>query len=282
MKRKQFSPIELHTWEAEVYDLPRHSHTYFELIYIFSGNGYHHLNQNTFTYNSGDLFLISPGDEHYFTVERRTKFSFIKFIDSYFYPEEYPAKDTILTPSALDIITDPRLKELKLTFAEPAKTVLRRTVENINDCQQENDFSSSPIIFHLVLTLIGLLRQAAGKLLDPGTTKNIGKEDLPGYIHRNIYDPKKLRVAEISSYFNISTSYFGAYFKHIFGQSYRNYINTYKTSLLERRILSSEMTTKQIAFEFGFTDESHLANYFRAQKHMSPKEFRSYKGNKKT
>ena len=38
----------------------------------------------------------------------------------------------------------------------------------------------------------------------------------------------------------------------------------------EKRILNKQLSMKQIAYEFGFTDESHLSNYFKKQRNIKP------------
>ncbi|MEG2102391.1 MAG: helix-turn-helix domain-containing protein, partial [Flavobacterium sp.] len=35
-----------------------------------------------------------------------------------------------------------------------------------------------------------------------------------------------------------------------------------------------QLPIKQIAYEFGFTDESHLSNYFKKRKNMNPTDFK--------
>ena len=100
------------------------------------------------------------------------------------------------------------------------------------------------------------------------------KEDLISYINQNIYRPEEIRVKTTANHFNISQNYFSNYFKRNFGMSYREYINDYRIKLLERRIQSNQNTIKQIADEFGFTDESHLTNYFKKIKKISPTNFR--------
>lgn len=119
-----------------------------------------------------------------------------------------------------------------------------------------------------------MIREASLKLnvrLNNGTPQ---KDDLIFYIHQNIYTPEKIRINSISEHFNISKTYFSVYFKRNFDVSYRNYITDYKIKLIERRIRSGQMTMKQIAFEFGFTDESHLTNYFKNLNKINPSDFK--------
>ena len=45
MKRlQQFEPFTVSDFELDEYPLPRHNHTYYEIIYIYHGSGRHCLN----------------------------------------------------------------------------------------------------------------------------------------------------------------------------------------------------------------------------------------------
>lgn len=274
MKRTQFEALVIDTFETDNFPLPKHSHTYYELIYIFKGCGDHHINKIIMPYKAGDLFLISPEDEHFFDIKKSTKFSFIKFNDSFFENNKRLSPDLLMTASPMDIMRNSQLKEEKLLFDEPCRTILRKTVENIIDYDKICDVSNSPLMFFQVLSVFGLIREASDKLNVRVDKSLPNQDDLISYIHQNIYNPEMIRIVKIAEHFNISPSYFSAYFKRNFDGSYRDYINDYKLKLIERRIQSGQMTLKQIAFEFGFTDESHLTNYFKKLKNTSPKAYR--------
>nr|WP_314491024.1 AraC family transcriptional regulator [uncultured Chryseobacterium sp.] len=274
MKRKQFEPLELDTFETAVYPFPRHSHTYYELVYISKGLGNHHINQIVIPYKTGDLYLISPDDEHFFDIKKLTTFWFIKFNDTYFRENKHVSPDQLTVASPIDIMRNHLLKEDKLIFDEPCKTILRKTVENIFQYHDFYKISDSPVVLFQVLSLFGLIREASLKMNTGIDRKIPRKDDLISYIHQNIYTPELIRIKNISEHFNISKTYFGAYFKRNFEVSYQHYITDYKLKLIERRIQSGQMTMKQIAFEFGFTDESHLTNYFKNLNKINPSGFK--------
>lgn len=270
MKKAQFEPLVIEIMEAAIYPLPKHSHTYYELIYILKGSGLHHLNQLVMPYKPGDLFLISPEDTHYFEVKQNSGFCFIKFNDNYFSANKHLSPDMLVTTSPMEIMRNPLLKELKLVFTEPCKTILRKTVENLMAYNCLHDVSNSPIVFFQILSVFGLIKEASALLGVKLEGKNLVKEDLLSYVHQYIYEPERIRVQQIASHFNIAGNYFSAYFKRNFEMSYRDYVNDYKLKLIEKRIDSGQMTMKQIAYEFGFTDESHLTNYFKKLRNISP------------
>ena len=98
----------------------------------------------------------------------------------------------------------------------------------------------------------------------------IDNDQIISYIHQNIYNPKLVQIKTIAAHFNISQNYFGSYFKRNFTISYREYCNKLRTQLIEKRIQNKQLSLKQIAYEFGFTDESHLSNYFKKQRNINP------------
>lgn len=44
--------------------------------------------------------------------------------------------------------------------------------------------------------------------------------------------------------------------------------------LIEKRLLHSDMRIGEIAFELGFSDETHLSKFFKKSKTMNPSLFR--------
>ena len=274
MRKAQFEPLEIDDFETDVYPLPIHRHTYYELVYIKKGNGTHQLNHNSFTYKTGDLFIISPEDQHFFNIKKRTRFTFIKFTDSYFSGHKMHRPDALLLSSPEDIMRNKMLKEVKLQMDEPCVSILRNTVENIVVYNCRKDIASSPLVYYQLLSIFGLIREAAQKLSIRINKGHPGKEELISYIHKHIYEPELLPAKHIARHFHIAPGYFSSYFKRNFNMSYRDYINEYRTKLIEKRLSVPTLTLKEIANEFGFSDTSHLNKAFKKHKGVGPSEFK--------
>lgn len=273
MIRKQFEPLVVHLMDLEQFSLPPHRHTYYEMIYVLRGCGNHFLNSNVIPYKSGDLFLLSPEDKHHFVFTKPSKLVFIKFTSDYFQRNKYLSPDSFLKGSPETVMRKPVLKEVKLKFDEPCDSILKKTIENILSYNCLSDISTSPIVFFQILSIFGLIEEGAAKLNLGFDEKSLNRENLISYIHQNIYYPPNIRIQTIAHQFNISPNYFSNYFKRNFDISFREYINKYKMSLIEKRILSGHKTIKEIAYEFGFTDESHLTNFFKRKKLISPTKY---------
>lgn len=273
-KLNQFDSLLLDEFEEDQYHLPRHSHTYYEIIYIIKGSGIHQLNNTLISYHSGDLFVISPDDEHYFDIKKTTRFFFIKFTDTYFNSNKKLSCDEFLLNTPENFMRDKSLKENVLKLDKSCANILKNTIDNIRTYNCKTNISSSPIVFYQILSIFGLIKESLQKQNIKISGLGIDNDQIISYIHQNIYKPKLVQIKTISDHFNISESYFGAYFKRSFALSYREYCNKLRTQLIEKRILNKQLSMKQIAHEFGFTDESHLSNYFKKQKNMKPSELK--------
>lgn len=275
MKKVQFEQLVIHDFEEQIFHLPVHSHTYYELVYIRRGTGLHLLNKSELPYEKGDLFIISPEDEHYFEISESTHFTFIKFTDDYFPGHRiYYEAEPFVSLAPENIMRNRLLKEVKLKMDEPCVSILKNTIENIVAYNCRNDISRSPLMFYQILSIFGLVKEAAAKLnirIDNGQP---GQEELISYIHQNIYAPPLIQVKNIASHFAISPNYFSDFFKNKFGISYRSYVDNYRIRIIEKRLFVASVTLSQIADEFGFTDESHLHKFFRKHRGVGPKEFR--------
>lgn len=269
-KLNQFDTLVIDEFEEDKYHLPTHSHTYYEIIYIIKGSGIHQLNNNLLPYQSGDLFVISTDDEHYFDIKKRTRFFFIKFTDTYFNSNKKLSCDEFLLNTPENIMRDKSLKENVLKLDETCASILKNTIDNIRSYNCKANISTSPIAFYQILSIFGLIKESLQQQNIKITGSGIDNDQIISYIHQNIYKPKLVQIKTIADHFNISQSYFGTYFKRNFSISYRDYSNKLRVQLIEKRILNKHLSMKQIAYEFGFTDESHLSNYFKKQRNMKP------------
>jgi len=274
-KVKQFETLVVeeveHTSDESIIE---HGHNFYEIIYILSGQGIHHINNASLAYEQGNLFLLSPEDEHSFEVRERSRFATIRFTDHFFTQKRHLTTDEHLVIQPAAMMRHQVLKETILAFDGPCSSILRNTVDNILAYKCKVDLSDSAIIFYQVLTILGMVREELLRVDAKLTRKQPNKGNLLSYIHQHIYYPEAIQVKNVSDHFHISANYFSTYFKRNFGMSYREYVEKYKLNLIEKRIATGGTSLKQIADEFGFTDESHLSNYFKQKKNISPAAYR--------
>jgi AraC-like DNA-binding protein len=270
-------PFDIHFLRSDECPLRDHKHSFFELIYIVSGEGNHVINGNKLRYYPDNLFLLSPMEPHYFEVESTTSFIFICFNNIYLKGQllkdernplgHWIQKLEYIFQSSHDqgcVIQNTRDKAL----VRAVMSAIIQEYENEQNLQKE-------LMQQLVNTLITVV---ARNISRDYTDKSAENDNLAlkiiNYIHLNIYDTEKLKAEHIAAHFNISLNYIGEYFKKQTAENLQQYIINYKLSLVETRLRYSDMRLHEIAFELGFTDESHLTKTFKKYKGMTPTLFR--------
>lgn len=267
---KQFEPLVIHDFTEKVFHMESHGHTYYEIGYIYSGTGLHYLNNSILPYKAGDVFLLCPEDSHTFKIKRNTRFVFIKFTDSYFHLFEGLAENLLADTAPIEIMKSKYLKENKLELVYPNSLILKNTIDNIVAFDQTGEnLISSRMVYYQILSVLAMARDALSKT-DVGFSKDTEDTLMISYIHQHIYTPSQLKIVQIAGHFNIAPKYFSAYFKRLYGMGYSSYVNKYRASLIELRLQSKLFTVRQVAEEFGFTDESHLSRFFKKFHTESP------------
>ncbi len=94
------------------------------------------------------------------------------------------------------------------------------------------------------------------------------------YIQMNIHRPELLKSEWLSGQFGLSKGYIGRYFKLHFNESLRQYVSRNRMKRVEYLVANSRMAVKEIAYDMGFADSSHLVKNFKEFCGMSPMQYR--------
>ena len=250
----------------------QHTHSFFELVYIVAGSGTQVINGQRHPYREGDLFLLTPNDDHFFDIVQQSRFFFIRFNNGILHTGE----DATIARRLEELLEIAREEPSCLLKEDRDREAVRRMIDLLIHEHLNEGLYQTALIRHLVESLLLLVARniteaAAGKVGEGSDEKVLA---ILGYIQANIYFPDSLRASALAARFGMAEVYFGRYFKRHSGESLQQYIFQYKLKLIENRLLRSSMRVKEIADEFGFTDKSHLNRFFQKAKGLSPTAFR--------
>lgn len=273
-KETLHTPYEISFNEAEVCSKFEHGHNFFELAFIRSGTGKHILNQSECKYHPGQLYLITPEDTHHFIIETKTSFFFLRFTNMYLKKNNF-GSDSLQ-----------RLEYILQNANHHNECILKNISDRsfvapiIETIYQEHTFKhlyNEDLIHQLINSLIIIVARNISNFLPDYISETAEEKAVKilQYIQQNIYDPEKLKAEQISSVFSVSTAYVGRYFKKHTNDTLQQYIAKYKVNLIEHRIKFSDKRMNEIAYEFGFTDVSHLNKFFRKQRGYSLRDIRA-------
>lgn len=274
MKKKNIhAPYEILIEKVDECPLRDVVFNYFQMVYVVSGNGRQWVDTHVTSYSAGDMFLLTPNNKHSFDVDTTTEFLLIKFNNFYIHDKKI-GLDNIQRLEF--ILNNAELKTGCVLNNESDREVVN-TITGIMMNEIANDtIYGKDLIQQLMNTLIVLVARNMVVDLPKGikeTTDNKITKILQ-YIQTNIYNPDQLRIPLISEKFNFSETYLSRYFKKHTGETLQQYITNYRMQLIEKRLLHSDMRIGEIAFELGFSDETHLSKFFKKSKTMNPSLFR--------
>lgn len=221
--------------------------------------GTHIINQISNAYQDGDIFLLGPEDEHYFEIVNSTHFLFVKFTDPYLY-KDYSGS-TILQQK-LEYLIKSRETHLSGFKLHPEDSISAEQIFTVISTLKEDILHNEELIWMQVLSLALILQRNMPELkLIATRSRNI--QAMFCYLHKHIYTPEKLKATNLAMHFNTTADYIGPYFKRNAGITLRDYIREYRKVLIEQRTLSGKYSLKEIASQFGLTDESHVAKILK-------------------
>jgi AraC family L-rhamnose operon regulatory protein RhaS len=256
MKRyKQFAPLIISEFEVLHWEHPLHNHNHYEVIYIKSGGGNHIINSNSIKYKEGAVFLLGPEEEHYFEIESTTHFVYLKFTDLYIHQAEGVFNSGLRHLEYLIKSRETHLSSFVLTD-EDQLTISRIFAVIIS--LKKDVLRNEELIWMQVLTLAHILQRNMPEIRS-NEHRSKDMQAVFCYIHKHIYYPDKLKAQVMAEHFNFSKDYMGQYFKKNTDMTIRDYIGNYRGSLIKQRLDSGRFGLKQIASEFGLTDESHVS-----------------------
>lgn len=247
---------------------------FFELIFILEGTGVQTVNKNRFNYRKGNLFLLTPQDVYSFDITTPTTFFILRFSEQYVKGKNHDRSDLIRQVEY--ILKNASHRPGCILKNKVDKPLVASFVENILNEQQNQQLYYNRITEQIIDTLITIVARNIALKLPKNVTEATGEPvlEILNYIQDNIFEPENLRAKKLSKHFNISLNYLGRYFKKQTGDTLQAYINNFRLRLVETRLLHSDMRINEIAYEFNYTDESHLNRAFRKYKGMNPSEYR--------
>ncbi|RCR68276.1 helix-turn-helix domain-containing protein [Larkinella punicea] len=266
--------IDVAVFTAEVWPLPEHGHTQYEITFVHKGRGYHRLNGITQPYEAGNLFLLGPSDVHVFDIHEETEFTIVKFIQIYL----KGSGDTQVQTSWNRYIDGFLVHAIQKNPAITEPCFDRETMDSlmrlIGREWQKSQRETSELIFFLTHAVLSLIKN---HLTVKGAETAGYQDKIAGilqYIHENIYQPDRIQISHLAQTFHLSETYLSEFFKTKTGVSLRDYVARYRLTLIENRLQYSSFSVKEIANELGFSDTAHLTKFFSKHREIAPTEYR--------
>ena len=273
------SPIEALLFDAEHYPFPvqAHWHYFVEIAYIVEGVAKVILNSKTVLLHPGQMVFFFPQQIHSFNNvnDEPLRFYVLKFDLS-----KLPHPDNYISEFNAMVLSAANNPDLPIVFSQKHFTdfslarFFRDCVQEIND----KDFGYTSLLQYNISTLLlRIIRIWKAYGFDTNITTPVVKEsysinNILEYIDK--HSNEKILVEDIAKLCHMSYSYFAKYFRDLYGQSCKDYIEFIRLSKVENLLLFTDYDLSYISNETGFSDCSHLIRVFKRKYGMTPKKFR--------
>jgi len=260
-------------WEAEP-----HNHNYFEIIFVENGSGNHTINGIKFPYKRNDIFLLAPKDTHFFEIEKHSTLTHFKFTELLFSGKVNLPDRKYWLQRIEQLLHRPNVIPGDVITHEEDRTIIWDIQKVVMKEFKNEKIYYKEIISNAISTILSIIvRNISDKFspIDKDTSVNDSKIDqILSHIRQNVYDNHLTKIHYMADKFNMSQSSISSYFKKATGESIHQFVTKYKMKLVEYRLLHTEFTIAEIAYQLGYTDESHLTKTFKKHFSMSPKQYR--------
>jgi len=267
--------LEIHIEEMETWVKRPYKNNFFEIVYVESGNGRQCINQHEFEYHEGNIFFLPPLDCHSFKITSPTKFYFIRFTDHYFLQKDSLTNYNAWFDKIAYVITNYNKVPGDIISSEHERQFIINNIKTVHQEYLRADSYSDSIITGAIASILNILaRSIENKYVNKANETDNRFGEILRYINTHLLDNERLRLTYLSEKFGISKTYFSEYFKKQAGISLVDYILKSKLKIAETKVLHTDLSLKEIAWQLNFTDSSHLAKSFKKAYGMTVKEFK--------
>ena len=247
-----------------------HIHSFFEACYVLSGLGHYVTNNKTYQLKPNDLFIARPNERHEIVSSQADP------LEIYFWSFTLVPKPA--SQCELNNLFDAFAKH-KTFLAESPRVfaLLESLCQEITLKQAGYSHCVESLAKQL---LIETARAFAGSQPVPSDSgrsyQNAAVNTILHYLRDNYH--QALTLKEIAAQVHLSERHMSRIFKRETGSSIKRYLSQLRMNIAKQRLLSSQQSVSDVAFEIGFEDTRYFSTAFRKATGLSPTKFREQGG----
>jgi len=236
------------------------TNNFFELVYILEGKGLQSVNHMKLPFHENDIHLLPAAKCYKYVIEESARFLFVRFTSSYFVPLSNDQVDYSSWFSRLNfILANHNHHPGELIQDLGDRIQVKKLLDAVLYEYEQKDIGSAFIIRTTLVSILAILsRNAQKQVLDGKISSDSKFAALLSFVNFHITNKNKITVDYLSEHFGISTTYFSEYFRRNSGESFQDYVLKSRLKIAKSRVVYTTTSIKEIAWELGFTDSSHL------------------------
>ena len=253
---------------------------YFSFILTKDGCGTYYLDDNKFPYNARTFYFTNPGHLKSYELQQ-AKEAFIITLTEKFLRENVHLEIYGEFPFLLAEIVPPK----KLSENEFAEfDILYKQI--LNEFRKDSEYKYK-ILGNLFSVLLLKIKEKFWSGYNPIEEGNRTSEIVKSF--RQLLELKfreilesgqtggKLQVLDFAESLHMHPNYLNSVIKNKTGRTVNDWISKRTLSVAKSLLLSSSVSSKEIAYKLGFSEPTHFSRFFKTHTHLSPGAFRKSK-----
>ncbi|WP_067145856.1 AraC family transcriptional regulator [Pseudotamlana agarivorans] len=257
---------------------PRHKHNFFEITFVLKGSGQHVLNDSIVHYKTGDIFFLTPKDEHEFVVAEPSRFGIIKFTEQLFLEKSTFSAQVYGQSKIETVIFHSNIIAESVVYYENDKhqlTGLYHLIKaEINNKLIYNRHVLTELFGALLMVLSRNIKASVKNRSNDTISDKEKIENILAYIRQHVLNKEFINIKHIAEVFYMSPNYVSTFIKKHAGISMQQYVIQTKIKMAERLLKQSNLGVNQIADKLGFVDASHFNKIFKKYTGKNPSQFK--------
>lgn len=250
-------------------------HDYFELVYLISGELVWQVQDSFVTQSDGDLFVMTCPKFHRVTERSGPKVE----VRSLFFDPNLLASTAGSDFEYLDHLFTQASNQKHLVCAD---TNLPREIDQLireiaKELPARSDRARLCVRTYVKMILVLLMDQVAvpGPRHSSASRRQGSMDRLKPLFDmmENNY-AGRISTEDAAAIVNMSLSTFRRTFIQLTGESFVQYLNTFRIAQAQKLLASTDMPISEVCLEVGFCDQSYFGMIFRRLTQMTPRHYR--------
>lgn len=244
-----------------------HRHDFFTLIFAEKAKGTHYIDFHRYDLTSNQMYFISPGQVHQIIEDEK----------SYGYAVVFSSDFLIQSNIPLAFIEDLNLfndfsENPPLEITKEAHGTIKRYLEDMLD------FYHSDVTFKLeaIGSLLKLVLVLSNTMCDIKPVISDASDHVMRHFKRLINEHYKEwhNTTVYADVLNITPDHLNKVIKFRSGKSAKAHIQSRITVAAKRLLYFTDLSSKEIGFELGFSEPANFSAFFKTCTGVSPSKFR--------
>jgi len=252
-------------------------HDFFEIIYIFDGEGTFHVEDKKYEAAEGDIFIIGNAEFHRMEAHH---VSLLKSIDIYFLPDfVYTAGQNNFDLEYLRPFFDHSTEFINKIPAKDfnSKTVLDLIEKIHQEKIHQREFYQLAVrnyLMEILVIIVRYYRKFSSDLFKYSKRHRDIERLQKIFTYLQEHYSEKISLDFIAEMACMSTYYLCKFFKKVTGSTLTDYIFRLRIDKAKELLLRGDLNITEVAYETGFGSHSYFDRVFRRFTKLSPQDYR--------